>query len=74
MIGGNLYKHSMVAIGAATVEAFRNIRADLCFLGIYSMHPDVGISTIDLEEAYVKRAMIASAAEVCAGACSTATP
>jgi DeoR/GlpR family transcriptional regulator of sugar metabolism len=78
VIGGKLYRHSMVTVGAATVEAFRNIRADLCFLGIYSLHPDVGISSIDLEEAYVKRAMIASAAEVVALASSeklgTASP
>ncbi len=66
MIGGKLYKHELVNVGAATVEAFRNIRADLCFLGIGSLHPEVGISTLDLEEAYVKRAMIASAAEVVA--------
>lgn len=66
MIGGNLYKHQLVNVGAATVEAYRNIRADLCFLGISSVHPDVGISTSNLEEAYVKRAMIASAAEVVA--------
>ncbi len=55
-----------MTVGSATVEAFRNIRADLCFLGIASLHPDVGISTLDLEEAYVKRAIIASAAEVVA--------
>jgi len=55
-----------VNVGAATVEAYRNIRADLCFLGISSVHPDIGISTSNLEEAYVKRAMIASAAEVVA--------
>jgi len=66
VIGGKLYKHSMVAVGAATVEAFRQIRADICFLGIYSVHPEIGISTPDLEEAYVKRAMIASAAEAVA--------
>lgn len=66
LIGGKLYKHELVTVGAATVEAFRNIRADLCFLGIGSLHPEVGISTLDLEEAYVKRAMIASAAEVVA--------
>ncbi len=66
LIGGKLYKHELVTTGAATVEAFRNIRADLCFLGIGSLHPEVGISTLDLEEAYVKRAMIASAAEVVA--------
>jgi DeoR/GlpR family transcriptional regulator of sugar metabolism len=66
VIGGKLYKHELVTVGAATVEAFRSIRADLCFLGIGSLHPEVGISTLDLEEAYVKRAMIASAAEVVA--------
>ncbi|GAC1342801.1 MAG: DeoR/GlpR family DNA-binding transcription regulator [Ktedonobacteraceae bacterium] len=66
VIGGKLYKHEIVTTGAATVEAFRNIRADLCFLGIGSLHPEVGISTFDLDEAYVKRAMIASSAEVVA--------
>ncbi len=66
LIGGKLYKHELVAVGAATVQAFRHIRADLCFLGIGSMHPEVGISTFDLDEASVKRAMIASAAEVVA--------
>ena len=66
LIGGKLYKHELVAVGAETVEAFRHIRADLCFLGIGSLHPEVGISTFDLDEAAVKRAMIANAAEVVA--------
>ncbi|HZS77528.1 MAG TPA: DeoR/GlpR family DNA-binding transcription regulator [Ktedonobacteraceae bacterium] len=66
VIGGKLYKHERVTVGAATVEAYRDIRADICFLGIGSLHPEVGISTFDLEEAYVKRAMIASSAEVIA--------
>jgi DeoR/GlpR family transcriptional regulator of sugar metabolism len=66
LLGGKLYKRELVTVGVATVEAFRNIRADLCFLGIGSVHPEVGISTIDLEEAYVKRAIIASSAEVVA--------
>jgi DeoR/GlpR family transcriptional regulator of sugar metabolism len=66
LIGGKLYKHELVTVGAATVEAFRNIRADLCFLGIGSIHPAVGMSTFDLDEADVKRAMIASSAEVVA--------
>ncbi len=66
LIGGKLYKHELVAVGAATVEAYQHIRADLCFLGIGSIHPEAGISTFDMEEALVKRAMIASAAEVVA--------
>jgi DeoR/GlpR family transcriptional regulator of sugar metabolism len=66
VIGGKLLKPSVVSIGAATVEAFRMIRADLCMLGICSLHPEEGITVPELEEAYVKRAMIASAAETVA--------
>lgn len=66
VIGGRLLKNSVVSIGAATVEAFRMIRADLCMLGICSLHPEEGITVPELEEGYVKRAMIASAAETVA--------
>ena len=66
VIGGKLYKHSLTTVGATTVEAYRNIRADICFLGICSLHPEMGISTNNFEEAEVKRALIASAAEVVA--------
>jgi DeoR/GlpR family transcriptional regulator of sugar metabolism len=66
IVGGRLYKHSLVAVGAGAVEALRAIRADICMLGVCSLHPQGGISVPDLEEAYVKRAMIAGAAEVVA--------
>lgn len=64
MLGGQLYKKALVNTGAATVEALRLIRADLCMLGVCSLHPEVGISVTNLNEAHVKRAMIAGAAEV----------
>ena len=35
-------------------------------LGICSLHPEIGITVNALEESYVKRAMIANAAEVVA--------
>lgn len=66
MIGGRLYKDSLVTIGAAVIETLRNVRADVCMLGVCSLHPEVGISVPDLEEAHVKRAMISGAAEVVA--------
>lgn len=66
LVGGRFDKDSLVSVGAATVEGFRMVRADLCMLGICSLHPEVGITVPDMEEAYVKRAMIASAAEVAA--------
>jgi DeoR/GlpR family transcriptional regulator of sugar metabolism len=66
MIGGRLYKDALVTVGAATVEALYMVRADLCMLGVCSLHYEAGISVPDLEEAHVKRAMIARAAEVAA--------
>jgi DeoR/GlpR family transcriptional regulator of sugar metabolism len=66
VIGGRLLKDSLVTVGAATLEALHMIRADLCMLGVCSLHPEIGISVPDLEEAHVKRAMIAGAAEVVA--------
>jgi len=62
MLGGRLYKHSIVGVGAATVEAISRIRADLYFMGVASLHPLAGITTGDYEEACVKRALSNAAA------------
>ncbi len=42
------------------------IRADIVFLGVCGLHPGIGVTTNDLEEAHVKAAMIEGAAEVVA--------
>lgn len=63
MLGGRLFKHSVVGVGAATVEAIRQIRADVYFMGVCSVHPEAGLSTGDFEEAAIKRALSAAAAE-----------
>ncbi|NHZ41998.1 DeoR/GlpR family DNA-binding transcription regulator [Massilia aquatica] len=62
MLGGRLYRHSVVGVGAATLEAIGQVRADLCFLGVSSIDPEAGLSTGDFEEAAVKRAMWRAAA------------
>jgi DeoR/GlpR family transcriptional regulator of sugar metabolism len=66
LVGGRLLKDAEVAVGADAVAAFHTVRADLCVLGICSLHPDVGVTTLDDQEASVKRAMVASAGEVIA--------
>jgi DeoR/GlpR family transcriptional regulator of sugar metabolism len=66
MLGGTLAKDAQAVVGAATVEALRSIRADVLVLGVCSLHPEVGVTVMDLEESYVKRAMIENAAEVVA--------
>lgn len=60
MIGGRLFKHSLVGVGASTIEAVQQIRADIFFMGVASLHPEAGITTGDFEEACVKRAISAS--------------
>jgi len=57
MIGGRLFKHSIVNVGASAIEAIGQVRADLYFMGVCSLHPEAGISTGDFEEASVKRAL-----------------
>lgn len=64
LFGGRLFRHSMVAMGAATVQGYASLRADLCFLGVTGVHPEAGLTTGDAEEAALKRAMLAAAAEV----------
>lgn len=63
LIGGKLYKHSVVTVGAAAVEAIAHIHADLYFMGVTGVHVQAGLSTGDFEESYVKRALAARAAE-----------
>jgi DeoR/GlpR family transcriptional regulator of sugar metabolism len=63
VIGGRLFKHSIVTVGAAALEALASIRADVYFMGVTGVHPSAGLSTGDLEEACMKRALAAHAAE-----------
>jgi len=63
ILGGRLFKHSIVTVGAAAMEALAPIRADIYFMGVTGVHATAGLSTGDLEEAYMKRALAAHAAE-----------
>jgi DeoR/GlpR family transcriptional regulator of sugar metabolism len=64
VLGGKLYKLAQVTVGAAALNEVKNFHADVCFVGLCSIHPEVGLSVEDFEEAHIKRAMIASSAEV----------
>jgi DeoR/GlpR family transcriptional regulator of sugar metabolism len=66
LVGGRLLKESLAVVGAEAVETLHSVRADLCILGVAGLHRDVGISMLNLEEVFVKRAMIEGAAEVAA--------
>jgi DeoR/GlpR family transcriptional regulator of sugar metabolism len=63
MLGGRLFRHSMVNVGAAVMDAASRLRADLYFMGVTGVHPTEGLTTGDAEEAAVKRALHERAAE-----------
>ena len=63
LIGGKLFKHSVVTVGAAALEALSHIRADTYFMGVTGVHSEAGLSTGDLEEAHMKKALSQHAAE-----------
>jgi DeoR/GlpR family transcriptional regulator of sugar metabolism len=63
LIGGQLFKHSVVSVGAAAMEAINRIRADTFFMGVTGIRPEIGLSTGDFEESRIKRALMGAAAE-----------
>lgn len=66
LLGGRLDRETETAVGIATAEALRGVRADVCVLGVCSLHTEIGISVANGEEALLKRLMIAQSAEVIA--------
>ncbi|MDM0066633.1 DeoR/GlpR family DNA-binding transcription regulator [Variovorax sp. J31P207] len=63
LLGGRLFKHSVVTVGAATMEAISRIRADTYFMGVTGVQAEAGLTTGDMEEAQVKRALMDASAE-----------
>ena len=63
LIGGRLFRHSIVSVGAAAINSISRIHADIYFMGVTGIHPTAGLSTGDFEEAYVKQALSKQAAE-----------
>jgi len=58
MIGGSLDARAMVCVGAQTIDAYSRITADVCFLGIWSIHATAGISSGYYEEAEIRRLLV----------------
>lgn len=56
--GGRLNKASFATKGTETIQTFRNIRADICFLGICSIDSALGITGMDFEDCQVKKTMV----------------
>lgn len=56
LIGGVLFRHSMVATGARTQAEIAQLRPDLFVMGVTGIAAVAGLTTGDYEEAAIKRA------------------
>jgi DeoR/GlpR family transcriptional regulator of sugar metabolism len=53
-------------MGIETMRLLEKVRVDLCFTGVCSLHPKLGVTAPNLDEAEVKRTMLQSANKVVA--------
>ncbi len=63
LLGGRLFRHSMVTCGAAAVEAAQAVTAEVFLLGVTGVHHEAGLTTGDADEAAMKRALARRAAD-----------
>jgi DeoR/GlpR family transcriptional regulator of sugar metabolism len=54
----------MVALGSRAVDGFRAVTADVCFLGVWSVHAQAGLTTGYAEEADLRRVLVERADRV----------
>src|SRR5579875_537071 len=60
-IGDKISKNSKITVGLEAISKIRQIKADLCFMGINALNMDNGVSDNDWEVVQIKKAMIESA-------------
>lgn len=61
ILGGKLNRLTRSATGALAVEAVRAVRADICVLGTCGVDESLTLRADDIEDAYLKAAMIRAA-------------
>lgn len=57
-LGGDVYPPSCITVGVPVIEALQNIRPDWLILGASNIHPQLGLTVSNRDEAAVKRAML----------------
>ena len=60
LIGDKLSKSSQITVGGEAISKIKQIRADICFLGINALHIEHGLTDNDWEVVQVKKAMMES--------------
>jgi len=59
-IGDKLSKNSKITVGSEAISRIKQLKADLCFLGINALDIDNGVSDNDWEVVQIKKAMVES--------------
>jgi DeoR/GlpR family transcriptional regulator of sugar metabolism len=60
-VGDKISKNSKITVGSEAISRIRQLKADICFLGINAIDIENGVSDNDWEVVQIKRAMIDSA-------------
>jgi DeoR family fructose operon transcriptional repressor len=63
LLGGEVRATSLSTTGNLAVDELQNFHAQVAFIGVNGISDEAGLTTADIGEAAVKRAMIANAAE-----------
>ncbi|WP_055069678.1 DeoR/GlpR family DNA-binding transcription regulator [Clostridium massiliamazoniense] len=58
MVGGNLKQSTRVVLGSEAIKFLNKFRFDKAFLGTNGVHPELGFTTPDIEEASIKETAI----------------
>ena len=56
--GGRILPDSRVTAGADAVRMLQQLHVDTCFIGVCSLHHEIGVSSMDYIESEMKRAMV----------------
>ncbi len=71
LVGGSLRKNSFSMVGPLAEDILQEMHADIVFLGVDGFDPEVGVTTPNLLESRVNRAMVKAARRVVAVCDST---
>lgn len=64
LIGDKVSKNSKITVGGEAIAKIKQIKADLCFLGVNAIDAEHGITDNDWDVVQIKKAMIESAQKV----------
>ncbi|MHA4810240.1 DeoR/GlpR family DNA-binding transcription regulator [Flavitalea flava] len=64
LIGDKVSKNSKITVGGEAIARIKQIKADICFLGVNAIDAENGITDNDWDVVQIKKAMIESAQQV----------